>query len=39
MVLYKRGRYCKSEALYRKTVEMSVRLLGDEAPDTLRCRF
>ncbi|KAI1111768.1 hypothetical protein F5Y14DRAFT_300349 [Nemania sp. NC0429] len=38
-VLYKKGNYSESEALYRKTLEMSVNLLGDEHPDTLRCRF
>ncbi|KAI0097227.1 hypothetical protein GGR51DRAFT_566773 [Nemania sp. FL0031] len=38
-VLYKKGNYQESEALYRKTLSMSVHLLGDEHPDTLRCRF
>lgn len=38
-VLYKLGSYRESEALYRKSVDMSVRLLGNEHPDTLRCRF
>ncbi|KAI0491036.1 hypothetical protein F4859DRAFT_520625 [Xylaria cf. heliscus] len=38
-VLYKKGNYRDSEALYRKTLDMSVQLLGDEHPDTLRCRF
>ncbi|KAI0811393.1 hypothetical protein GGR55DRAFT_99653 [Xylaria sp. FL0064] len=38
-VLYKKGDYRESETLYRKTLDMSVQLLGDEHPDTLRCRF
>ncbi|KAJ8131255.1 hypothetical protein O1611_g2369 [Lasiodiplodia mahajangana] len=38
-VLYKKGDYSGSEALYRETLGMSVHLLGDEHPDTLRCRF
>lgn len=38
-VLYKKGNYRESEALYRNTLGMSVHLLGDEHPDTLRCRF
>ncbi|KAK2600016.1 hypothetical protein QQS21_005250 [Conoideocrella luteorostrata] len=38
-VLYNQGNYRESEALYRKTVDVSVRLLGREHPDTLRCQF
>lgn len=38
-VLYKQGKYQESEACYRKTADMCECFLGNEHPDTLRCRF
>ncbi|KAK2740149.1 hypothetical protein CKAH01_18618 [Colletotrichum kahawae] len=38
-VLFREASFRESEALYRKTVEMSIRILGKDHPDTLRCQF